>query len=163
MAHLIKEGNFYHANDWSAWLLTQFPIGVSKERPMSVTAKRMNSGYIHAFVGFPVSSIAKYIPQEDTSAFLPVNDSQIDVTLKIDFGSATCDDIRKQVDEWKETLPLTEGKQKRESRAAAQAAPKAMRLTDIMGQVLAFPLADKSPREAWEFIHKLQQRLMEII
>ncbi|MBQ8713011.1 MAG: hypothetical protein IJ551_09390 [Prevotella sp.] len=160
VVHLVKEGGFYRASDWSAWLLTQFPIGVSKEKPMNVTVKQLSNGYIHAFVGFPVGSIAKFIPNEETVAFQPVSDTQIDVTLNVDFGDATCDDIRQQVDEWKAGLPLNEGKQKRDAREATETAPRAMRLTDIMGQVLAFPLADKSPREAWEFVRTLQQRLM---
>ena len=24
VVHLIKEGSFYHANDWSAWLMTKY-------------------------------------------------------------------------------------------------------------------------------------------
>lgn len=37
VVHLIKDGNFYHANDWSAWLMTKFPIGEAATKPMRVT------------------------------------------------------------------------------------------------------------------------------
>jgi hypothetical protein len=60
--HLQKEGSFYHANDWSAWLMTKYPIGEAANKPMTVTAKKLKDGYIHAFVGFPATSLAKYVP-----------------------------------------------------------------------------------------------------
>ena len=69
VVHLIKEGNFYHANDWSAWLMTKFPIGEAINKPMNVTAKKLKDGYIHAFVGFPVTSIGKYVPNDGSVTF----------------------------------------------------------------------------------------------
>ena len=108
--HLMREGNFYHANDWSAWLMLNFPI--SKE-PLTPTAKRLKDGYIHAFVGFPVTSLGKFVP--DDVEFKAVTDTQIDVTTTADFGDATYEDLRSQVDAWKDGL-LQEG----ESQLAAQ-------------------------------------------
>lgn len=156
--HLVKEGNFYHANDWSAWLLIQFPIGEAKNKPMNVTAKRLKDDYIHAFVGFPVSSLAKYAPAEETAGFEAVNDNQLDVTLNVDLGDATYEDIRAKVDEWKGQLPINDNvRQKRESREVAEVAPRVTRMSDVVGRLLSFPLARKSPIEAWEFLFKLQQ------
>jgi hypothetical protein len=86
----------------------------------------------------------------------------LDVTLNVDFGDATVEDIRAQVDEWKESLPLTDKKQKRDSREASEAAPRAMRLSDIAGRLLSFPLAEKSPLEAWEFVRQLQQQAVNL-
>ena len=157
VVHLLKEGNFYHANDWSAWLMTKFPIGEAVNKPMNVTAKKLKDGYIHAFVGFPVTSLGKYVPNDETIKFNPVSDTQADVILNVDFGEATVEDIRKEVDEWKDSLPLTDKRQKREEREVAEVAPRAMRLSDIVGRILSFPLANKSPMDAWEFVRKLQQ------
>lgn len=157
VVHLLKEGNFYHANDWSAWLMTKFPIGEAVNKPMNVTAKKLKDGYIHAFVGFPVTSLGKYVPNDETIKFNPVSDTQADVILNVDFGEATVEDIRKEVDEWKDSLPLTDKKQRREDREIADVAPRFTRITDIVGRVLSFPLANKSPMDAWEFVRKLQQ------
>ena len=163
VVHLIKEGNFYHANDWSAWLMTQFPVGAAKEKGITPTTKRLKDGYIHTFVGFPVSSIGKYMPQEETAGFNPVSDTQIDVTLNVDFGDATYEDVRGQVDKWKESLPLTESKpQKRESRETSELAPRATRLSDVVARILSFPLANKSPMDAWEFVRKMQQEAAQL-
>ena len=156
--HLVKEASFYHANDWSAWLLVQFPVGEAKSKPMNVTAKCLKDGYIHVFVGFPVSSLAKYVPAEETAGFEAVNDNQLDVTLNVDLGEATYDDIRQQVDEWKAQLPVNDTRaQRRENREVAEMARKATRMSDVVARILSFPLACKSPLEAWEFLRGLQQ------
>ena len=83
IVHLQKEGSFYHANDWSAYLMTKYPIGEALNKPMAVTAKKLKDGYIHAFVGFPATSIGKYVPNDGSISFTPVSDTQIDVTLNL--------------------------------------------------------------------------------
>lgn len=162
IVHLIKEGNFYHAYDWSAWLMTRFPIGEAVNKPMAITAKRLKDNYLHAFVGFPVTSLGKYVPNDDSIKFEAVSDTQIDVTLNVDFGNAQYDDVRAQVDEWKESLPLTDKRSKREEKEMSEAAPRAMRLSDIASRILSFPLANKSPMDAWEFVRQLQQQAAAI-
>lgn len=156
--HLMREGNFYHANDWSAWLMLNFPI--SKE-PLTPTAKRLKDGYIHAFVGFPVTSLGKFVP--DDVEFKAVTDTQIDVTTTADFGDATYEDLRSQVDAWKDGLPLNADKKgRREEREVAEAAPRVMRISDVMGRILSFPLESKSPIEAWEFLRQLRKQVVDM-
>lgn len=157
VVHLIKEGNFYHANDWSAWLMTKFPIGEAVTKPMRVTAKRMKNGYVQAFVGFPVTSIGKYVPNDGSVQFVPVDDVQIDVVLSADFGDATIEDLRKMVDEWKEALPLNGDKgNRRHSDEVREAQPRVTRLSDIAGRVLSFDIAEHTPMEAMQFVRDLQ-------
>lgn len=161
--HLIKENNFYRAHDWSAWLMTMFPFGEAKNKPLRISAKHLKDGYIEAWVGFPVSSLGKYVPNDGTIIFNPVNDNQVDVTIQADFGDAGYDDIRAQVDEWKENLPMNDGKrQRRENHEAQEAAPRVLRMSDILGRVLSFPLEDKSPMEAYDFIRKIRQDISDI-
>jgi len=163
VVHLLKEGSFYHANDWSAWLMTRFPVGEAKNKPMNVTAKKLKDGYIHAFVGFPVTSLGKYVPDDGSVRFEHVSDVQIDVELlEVDFGNATIEDLRREVDEWKATLPLEDKSKKREARDAQELAPQIMRVTEIMNRIVAYPLESKSPVEAWEFLRKMRQNILAI-
>lgn len=145
VVHLIKEGNFYHANDWSAWLMTKFPIGEAVTKPMRVTAKRLKDGYVQAFVGFPVTSIGKYVPNDGSVQFLPVSDMQIDVMLPADFGDATVDDLRKMVDDWKETLPMNGEKgNSRHGDEVREAMPRIGRFNDDLTKfVLSKPRSMK--------------------
>ena len=160
--HLFSESNFYRAHDWSAWLMTTFPFGESVNKALRVSAKRLKDGYIEAWVGFPVSSLGKYVPNDGSVEFNPVSDTQVDVTIALpaEFADADFDSLRGAVDEWKEALPLNEGKkQKREDREVAEIAPRITRMSDVLGRILSFPLESKSPMEAWEFLRQLRQQV----
>lgn len=160
--HLLVENGFYRAHDWSAWLMTTFPFGEALNKPLRISAKRLKDGYIEAWVGFPVSSLGKYVPNDGSVTFNPVNDTQIDVSIELsdDLKDATYEDIRQYVDSWKESLPMNDGKvRKRESHEIAEAAPRITRISDIIGRVLSFPLESKSPMEAYEFLRSLRQQI----
>lgn len=157
--HLLKEGNFYRAHDWSAWLMKTFPL---TEHQMTLTAKQLKDGYFEVWVGFPCSSISKFVPQVDGIQFLPVDDTRIDVviTLPEDVVSQSYEAVRDLVEQWKQAQPVTENKkQKREEREVVEVAPRIMRISDVMGRVLSFPLESKSPMEAWEFLRQLRQQV----
>ena len=163
VVHLQKEGSFYHANDWSAWLMTKYPIGEAVNKPMNVTAKRLKDGYIHAFVGFPATSLTKYVPNDGSVVFKPVSDNQIDVTLNIDFGEATVQEIREMVEEWKDSLPIADTKkQHREDRDVQSQAPRITRITDILARIVSLPMEDLSPREAYDILRELRRDISAI-
>ena len=163
VVHLQKEGSFYHANDWSAWLMTKYPIGEAVNKPMNVTAKRLKDGYIHAFVGFPATSLTKYVPNDGSLVFKPVSDNQIDVTLNIDFGEATVQQIREMVEEWKDSLPIADTKkQHREDRNVESQAPRITRITDILARIVSLPMEDLSPREAYDILRELRRDISAI-
>lgn len=158
VVHLIKEGAFYHAYDWSAWLMSKFAIGEAKNKPMVVTASKLNDDYINAFVGFPATSIGKYVPNSEIVEFRPVEDTQIDIVMNVDLGDATVEDIRKMVDEWKESLPLRmTKKQSREDKGVSKSAPRIMCITDIISRVISIPLEDISPKQAYDILRDLRR------
>lgn len=163
VVHLLKEGSFYHACDWSAWLMTKHPIGEAVNRPMVITAKKLKEGYIHAFVGFPATSLSKYVPNDGSVEFNPVSDTQIDVTLQLDFGDATVEQVRAMVDEWKESLPITEGKkQRREDREIQNEAPRIVRISDILSRIVSLPMEEISPKAAYDILRDLRQQVSAI-
>ena len=161
--HLQKEGSFYHANDWSAWLMTKYPIGEAVNKPMAVTAKKLKDGYIHAFVGFPATSFSKYVHNDGSVTFKPFSDTQIDVTLNLEFGDATVEQVRTMVDKWKESLPLTESrKQYREDRDVQTQAPRITRISDIIARIVSLPMEDISPKQAYDFLRDLRRDVSAI-
>ena len=166
LVHFIKEQNgFYRAHDWSAWLMSTFPFGEAKNNPMAITARRMKDGYIDAWVGFPLTSLGKYIPDDGSVQFLPVNDNQIDVKIDLpeDVLNADYESVRGHVDEWKAKQPINEGKkQRREDREVSESAPRVIRISDVISRIISFPLESKSPIEAWEFLRKLRQQVAEL-
>lgn len=162
--HLIKEGNFYRAYDWSAWMAVTFPIN-EEWKKMNLIAKKTKDGFINVFIGFPLTSLEKYVPQDGSVTFVPIGDNQIDLLISVtdDILASDFDTLRKVVDDWKVTLPLQENKkQGRESREVSEARPRVLRLSDVIAQVISFPLESKSPMETYEFLRQLRQDVAAI-
>jgi len=159
--HLIREGDWYRAHDWSAWLLSIFQTTAALEKPLKMMAKQLKDGYIDAFCGFPCSSMNKYLPGDGSIEFIPVNDNQIDVILKkIEIEETTIEQMRLKVDEWKLSLPMQESKrQRRDEHELQEQAPRIIRFTDIMANILSLPLEDMSPRDAYEYLRELRKQV----
>ena len=88
--HLFKEGSFYHAYEWSAWLVSEVAYNdevrqqTQDRKPLSVTHKRVkNTDGTFAFVGFPLNSLDKYIPQSCQMDFKAVSDTQLDIYIEL--------------------------------------------------------------------------------
>lgn len=86
--HLFKEGGFYRAYNWSAWLIVTFGYNdevrsqTQDRKPLAVSRKKMkNSDVDFAFVGFPLRSLEKFLPYKDS--FTPISDTQIDVAVEL--------------------------------------------------------------------------------
>lgn len=162
--HFIKEGNFYRAHDISAWLIAMIPFS-EPIKNISIIAKKLRDGYIDAFIGFPLTSLEKYIPKDGGVTFVPINDSMIDViiTPTDDILTSDFETIRKAVDEWKLTLPLkAEKPDKRENREVIEAQPRITRISDVISRVLSFPLESKSPMDAYDFLRQLRKEVVAL-
>lgn len=70
--HLFKMGDFWRAYEWSAWLIAvityneKVRMTTRDRKPIHVT--RMNRTDVegtYCFVGFPVKSVEKYIPERE--------------------------------------------------------------------------------------------------
>lgn len=162
VVHLLKENDFYRAHDWSAWLLTQFPMGVAIEKPMKVIAKKMKDGYVDAWCGFPASSLNKFIPNDGTTTFNPVSDTQIDVAIELpaEIGEVSYDALNEKKEAWKNSLPLTEGKkQRREEREIQEQAPRFTRMTDVLAYIVSLRIEELSPMGAYDVLRNLRREV----
>ena len=56
VVNLFKEGTFYRAYEWSAWLMVHYFTD------MKVTHRLLKSGEDVVFVGFPLTSLERYVP-----------------------------------------------------------------------------------------------------
>jgi len=160
--HFVKDGDFFRAHDWSAWLMTICPFGEAMNKPLRVIAKKMKDGYIDAWCGFPASSIGKYVPNDGSVDFNPVSDTQVDVTIKLpeELSELSFDSLQGLKEEWKNSLPLNENKkQRREDREITEQAPRFVRVSDVVGRIISLPIEDISPREAWEILRDLRKQL----
>lgn len=168
--HLFKEGSFYRAYEWSAWLTAVVSFndsvrnGTQDRKPLTVTRKKdKNSDGTFVFVGFPLNSIDKYIP--NNIEFKPISDGQIDIQIELpaDIGEISFEAISKKIDEWKEGVPIKEEKQKKakndEGNMFAVSTDRPMSITGIMTQIIAYPLEQKSPMEVVAFVSSIRKEL----
>lgn len=163
--HLHKEGGFYRAYEWSAFLVVCFCYtdevrnSTQERKPLSVSRKRVKGGdETFTFIGFPLKSIDKFIPAHDS--FNPVDNSIIDISVIL--PDISCDDLAEMFNGWKESIQITEEKQKHINNEEVSLVSHRS-ITSIMSQVLSYPLESKTPIENMMFISTLKRQLSEII
>ena len=156
--HLFQEGNFFRAYEWSAWLCTRFisPFKVT-HRPF----KNIESSV--AFIGFPITSLEKKLNDKVTVA--DVDDKRKDISITMDLSSlmTTLDEMQKDYEAWKVSIPLLESNSKTSTSEIAPASTSNVSLTGIMRRILAFPLENKTPLQCMTFIAETKQQLSAII
>ena len=174
--HLFKEGGFYRAYNWSAWLIVTVAYsdevrkGQTDRKPLNVSRKKVKNGDgDFAFVGFPLKSMEKFIPYYTN--FTPVGDTQIDISIELpadlnfcgnaaEHGTLSYEVLSGAFEQWKQSVPIQEEKPKRDDVLASETAHASPRsITAVMQQVLSYPLESKTPIENMAFISLLKQQL----
>lgn len=171
--HLFKEGSFYRAYEWSAWLVAVVSYndavrnGTPDRKPLVATRKPdKNSDGTFVFVGFPLNSLDKYVPNK--TSFEPKDNSLIDITIELpaDIGEVSFDALSKSVDVWKEGIPLKEEKPRRGKSADDMppflAQDRGMSITGVMAEILAYPVEQKSPMEVVSFVVEIRGKLARL-
>ena len=159
--NLFTEGSFVRAYDFSAWLYLNVLHPGDKEFALQTTHRRTKDGTDYAFIGWPMSSMAKYIPPLLQAEVVGEKHS----VVTIDEVRALKDDTYpiQQYQEWLNTIPLKEGKAKKSDEKSVKGLPREMSITMILQQVLGYDLSKHSPLEWGEFIMKIKEQLSKII
>ena len=162
--HLYREGSFYRAYEWSAFLACRYM------HDFKVT-KRVFKGIDEpvAFIGFPETSINKWMPEGAEQR----SDEEKHLSVKLPdvlFAGDTPEVLVAAYVEWKEKVPLTESQSKGEKRTkTTDAVPLAdnmcgnTTLTSVMQRILAFPIESKSPLESMAFLADVKRQLATMI
>lgn len=156
--HLFREGTFYRAYEWSAWLCLRYFT------ELKVTHRLLKGGEDIVFVGFPLTSLDRYTPQG--SIVLPSGDKSIVMTLPAEAFSPDIDaeTLQSGFVDWKQSQPMTEASKKKVEEERVRTERNAHpRLTDIMLRILAYPIEQHSPMECMTFLGDIKQQISEII
>lgn len=156
--HLFREGTFYRAYEWSAWLCVHYFT------ELKVTHRLLKSGEDIIFVGFPLTSIDRYTPKG--AEVLPSGDKSIEMTLPTEAFAPNIDieSLRIDFENWKQCQPMTEASKKKVEKEKVRSERNAHpRLTDIMLRILSYPLEQHSPIECMTFLSDIKQQISEII
>jgi hypothetical protein len=172
--HLFREGNTYKAYEWSAWLCREFAVTdeqmaqaeIHRLKPVHKEVKSSSGTII--FVGFPATSLSKFIPDGNQMSFNPVSDTRIDVAIELPptLGEMSSESLQRQFSEWKKQFPTKgDGKQPagKDSPAddllpLAGTRNQPMRMSDILAQIVALPVEDITPNEALKVLRILKRQ-----
>ena len=151
--YLILEGTFYRAYEWSAWLCHRY---VSQFKPTHRLLKNTEDSVV--FVGFPMTSLERHIP--DGATVTELEDKTIAVVLVENiFGETTTEQLQTDFANWKKSVPLVKSKNNSELRIKNFELEKGG--LDILKRILAYPIEQHSPMEAMAFLSEIKQQLSE--
>ena len=173
--HLYKMGDFWRAYEWSAWLISvvtyneKVRMATKDRKPLHVTRMRRTDidNATYCFVGFPVKSVEKYIPERET--FESVDDKHVVITIALptptDGSEVTFERLKEAVEKWKENYDIKVQKPKKEKPSAAPGPMAVARPTGagILAQIMAYPLAERTAVENIAFISSLKNQITAIL
>ena len=168
---LNKDGKWYHVYEWSAWLLKTVVCTeeMQKERgdakPLVVSHCNTKTGdYVMA--GFPLESVAKYIPQYEELREMEDGDLSISITLPEELITLSPEEMAEAYEEWKQAQPLKENRKSVRQVVSGDTKPAALARSGVFGiisEVLSYPVEQKTPAENIEFISQLKQRIVSLL
>ena len=161
VVHLFQEGSFYRAYEWSAWLCSRY------NNSFKVTNKNFRNieGSV-CFIGFPVTSLEKYTP--DGADVESVEDKYVRMYLPLSLvpDDFTIDMMATDYDAWKSSLPVAEQKKKEEKHTGpnedlfVHPARKQLGMTEIMRNILTFPIENRTPMQCAAFLAEIKEQLV---
>ena len=168
---LNKDGKWYHIYDYSAWLLKtvvcteemQQARGDAKMLALS-HCQTKTGDYVMA--GFPLESTAKYIPNYISCREMEGGDMCIDIQLPDEFANLTPDEMMAMYEEWKQSLPVKEGRKNMRQITSGDTKPAALARSGVFGiisEVLSYPVEQKTPAENIEFISRIKQSIVGLL
>ncbi len=155
--HLFREGTFWRAYEMSAWL------SVRCLHEFKATKRQMKDvEQPVVFVGFPASSFDKWVPKD--MARQDVDDKHVVVMLGADrLPSIEPEELTDMFAIWKDNVelsPVSKSKEKvKQPSDTSRPTATAHSLTEVMKQILAYPLESKSPVDNMLFLAELKSQL----
>lgn len=186
VVHMYKTGQFYTAYDWSAWIISVISytdavrMQTKDRHQLQVTRiKLATSDDTFCKVGFPFKSIEKFCPVRQN--FEGIENDHITFTIPFpqpsDNTVITYERLRKAVDEWTEGHEIKPTKRTEAEMKTIKAERKARSANTtntntntsqpgsggLIQQILAYPLAERTPADNYAFIEHLKQQITNIL
>ncbi len=160
--HLVQEGSFYRAYEWSAWLCH---CNFSNLRATRRLQKNSEESFV--FVGFPVTSLEKFTPPG--AVLSTPAEKCVDLLLPTETFSAdrTVEEMHTDFEHWKSCVQLTESSKKRlvaaRSGAMVEECQRPLHMTEIMQRILAYPLEQNSPLDCMMFLADVKRQIAALM
>ena len=154
---LYKEGNFWRAYEWSAYLCEFFPNNLQEDEKLKPTykdVKGVENGLI--FVGLPTPSFKKYLPSIENKDFFNDKDSVKIIDASKEFEKIAFDDIGGLLNDWKKKYKTNPS----ESAKSHSNNFKCNNTTNVIQSLKMFPIESKTPIECLLFLSDLKKKII---
>ena len=168
---LHKDGKFFRAYEWSAWLIKTLVCSEAFQKERGDVKILAANRYVtkkgeYVSVGFPLESLSKYMPNYEDVDFETIEDYATFTVEMPNEEEVTYEALQAAFMEWKQSLPEkdTRGGQKA-SRSTARVDSEGSRvgMFQILSQVMSYPLESKTPSDNAEFIALLKRQLAALL
>ena len=168
---LHKDGKFFRAYEWSAWLIKTLVCSEAFQKERSDVKILAANRYVtkkgeYVSVGFPLESLSKYMPNYENVDFETIEDYATFTVEMPNEEDVTYEALQAAFMEWKQSLPEkdTRGGQKA-TRSTARVDSEGSRvgMFQILSQVMSYPLESKTPSDNAEFIASLKRQLAALL
>ena len=108
VVNLFQEGTFYRAYEWSSWLCFRY---IRQFKPTHRLIKDSEDSIV--FVGFPVTSLQKYTPQDAEVSFNGDKSVSIRLPQSLLEESGGAETMAEEFANWKRSVPVQEAGRKK--------------------------------------------------
>ena len=168
---LHKDGKFFRAYEWSAWLIKTLVCSEAFQKERGDVKILAANRYVtkkgeYVSVGFPLESLSKYMPNYEIVDFETIEDYATFTVEMPNEEEVTYEALQAAFMEWKQSLPEkdTRGGQKvSHSTARVDSEGSRVGMFQILSQVMSYPLESKTPSDNAEFISSLKRQLAALL
>lgn len=169
--YLHKDGKFFRAYEWSAWLIKMFVCTEEFQRERGdekiLTANRyVTKKGEYVSVGWPLESLSKYMPNFGDVDFNNIEDfAEFEIEIG-DSDDVTFESLSESFGNWKQSLPekvTKAAKQGHSVVANIDTGNGRAGMFQILSQVMSYPLESRTPSENAEFISSLKRQLAALL
>lgn len=153
--YLIPEGTFYRAYEWSAWLCHRY---VSQFKPTHRLLKNTEDSVV--FVGFPMTSLERHIPNGATVTELEDKTIALLLAENVFGDEVNIELLQMDYTNWKKSVPLVKTKEQVTKNQDKNVKSEAS-VEEVLKRILAYPIEQHSPMEAMAFLSEIKQQLSE--
>lgn len=164
--YLHKEGEWWRAYEWSAWLCNHIPCDVVGNERLNPIRKRANmfpDGLIS--VGLKATSFQKYLPCLTAKIDdIDLESGEIVFDVSDLFPEENFDDYTELLKKWKNEYKLNNGKKsKTNDNSNEQQNHNPSFVRDILVRIAKFPIERRTPIETVTFLSEVKEEIIDFL
>lgn len=167
--HLFREGKFFRAFNYSAWLLSEYVYNeayrnsINVQNPISVTRNTSQNDGEYIVCGFPVHSIEKY---RGGLEYKVIDETRATITMP-DFSiELEGDDYQKGYEEFADSItkkPKKTDEQRQFGKSDLDGNVRSLGMIDIIRKANNYVIAEHTPIEVMLFFEEIQKDIHRLL